>query len=63
MTRISKNIESGFLYVLGVSLSTLSDEFQIYYEQQVNQYGYGKENPAFKPHMKDAALAEKVAQM
>jgi Tol biopolymer transport system component len=63
MTRISKNIESGFLYVLGVSLSTLSDEFQIYYEQQVNQYSHGKENPAFKPLMKDAALSEKVAQM
>ncbi|MBI1266419.1 MAG: hypothetical protein GC193_03205 [Cryomorphaceae bacterium] len=63
MTRISKNIESGFLYVLGVSLSSLADEFQIYYEQQVNQYGSGKENPAFKPFLKDAALAEKVAQM
>ena len=27
MTRVSKNIESGFIYVLGINLSKLSDDF------------------------------------
>lgn len=63
MTRISKNIESGFLYVLGVSLDTLFAEFQIYYGQQINQYSHSRENPTFKPITNDQALAALVAAM
>ncbi len=34
MTRVSRNPESGFLFVLGVSLKTLTQECLAYYEQQ-----------------------------
>ncbi len=36
MTRVSRNIESGFLFVLGVSLKTLTDECFAYYR---NRFG------------------------
>ena len=34
MARVSRNVENGFLFVLGVSLETLITEFQRYYQQQ-----------------------------
>ncbi len=34
MTRISRNVESGFLFVLGVSLKTLSYEYLEYYKKK-----------------------------
>jgi Tol biopolymer transport system component len=34
MTKISRNIESGFLYVLGVSTNTLTDEFLKFYKKK-----------------------------
>jgi len=34
MTRISRNIENGFLFVLGTSLSTLVDDYHAYYQQR-----------------------------
>ncbi|MDG1260982.1 MAG: hypothetical protein P8H59_09845 [Flavobacteriales bacterium] len=37
MTRINRNIESGYLFVLGTSLNTLSGEFINYYSQQFDQ--------------------------
>ena len=37
MTRVSKNIESGFIYVLGINLSKLSDDFINYYKNRYTQ--------------------------
>ena len=34
MTKISRNIESGFLYVLGTSLSSLSNDFYRFYQKK-----------------------------
>ena len=34
MTRISRNVESGYLYVIGVSLKTLSFEYLSYYQKR-----------------------------
>lgn len=34
MTRVSRNVESGFLYVLGVSLKELSKDFVTYYQDR-----------------------------
>jgi hypothetical protein len=37
MTRVSRNIESGFLFVLGVSLRTLTDECFAYYRAKFSE--------------------------
>ena len=37
MTRVSRNIESGFLYVLGTSLKNLSHDFVAYYRERYNK--------------------------
>lgn len=37
MTRVSRNAESGFLFVLGVSLKTLSDECLAHYRQRFEE--------------------------
>ncbi|MBK6777698.1 MAG: PD40 domain-containing protein [Flavobacteriales bacterium] len=37
MTRVSRNAESGFLFVLGVSLKTLSEECVAYYRDRFNE--------------------------
>ena len=37
MTRISRNAESGFLYVLGLSLSSLTEEFLEYYRNRFRE--------------------------
>lgn len=49
MTRVSRNIESGFLFVLGVSLSTLTDEFYDYYEQQFMADDRSRNMPEVNP--------------
>jgi len=41
MTKISKSVESGFLYVLGVSFKTFTQEWIDYYDKKY--YGYDKE--------------------
>ena len=47
MTRVSKNIESGFIYVLGINLSKLSDDFINYYKNRYTSDLEGKINPQF----------------
>ena len=47
MTRVSKNIESGFIYVLGVNLSKLSDDFVSYYKKRYLSDIEGRINPQF----------------
>ncbi|GAB5539706.1 MAG: hypothetical protein Salg2KO_18090 [Salibacteraceae bacterium] len=37
MARISRNVESGFMFVLGISLSTLIDDANTYFEHRYNQ--------------------------
>ena len=37
MTRISRNIENGFLFVLGTSLNTLIEDYQLYYRQKYDE--------------------------
>lgn len=61
MTRISRSIESGFLFVLGASLNTVTDEFIDYYGQQFRQDQRRKSNPDFLP-LYPAGQAEKQAE-
>ncbi|MCH2198539.1 MAG: hypothetical protein MK081_07130 [Flavobacteriales bacterium] len=49
MTRISRSIESGFLFVLGTSLDTITEEFLAYYQQQFEQDIRRKSGPQFDP--------------
>ena len=37
MTRVSRNIESGYLYVLGTTLTTLSKDFVAYYKERYSK--------------------------
>lgn len=48
MTRISRNIESGFLFVLGVSLNSLTDDYLEYYEDYYKARDKQKEQPDLK---------------
>ncbi|NNK81040.1 MAG: hypothetical protein HKO93_06050, partial [Flavobacteriales bacterium] len=45
MTRLSRNVESGFIFVIGVPLDRLFEEHQIYYSNYFNQSGIGRKNP------------------
>ena len=47
MTRVSKNIESGFIYVLGINLSKLSDDFINYYKNRYTSDLEGRIEPQF----------------
>jgi Tol biopolymer transport system component len=49
MTRISRNIESGFLFVLGVSLRTLSDDYVAYYKKRYTDDEKFRIKPEQKP--------------
>ena len=49
MTRISRSIESGFLFVLGTSLDTITEEFLDYYGQQYRQDVRKRALPEFDP--------------
>jgi hypothetical protein len=49
MTRISRSIESGFLFVLGASLDTITEEFHDYYGQQFRRDLSRKATPVFDP--------------
>ena len=48
MSRISRNVESGFLFVLGMSLGTLQTEFQEYYIQKYKRIDTYKEDIALE---------------
>ncbi|MEM7162924.1 MAG: hypothetical protein AAF487_10865 [Bacteroidota bacterium] len=73
MSRISRNVESGFLFVLGMSLSTLQSEFENYYIEKYKKRDIGKseftqENIEYKSKKKHVysqiklnPLEEKVA--
>ncbi len=45
MTRMSRNVESGFIFVIGVTLDRLFEEHQIYYANYFNQKGVGRMDP------------------
>lgn len=49
MTRISRSIESGFLFVLGASLTTITEEFHDYYGQQFRRDLRKRSIPVFDP--------------
>ena len=49
MTRISRNIESGFLFVIGTSLKTLSAEYLDYYRKRYEIDEKFRTNPTFEP--------------
>ncbi len=49
MTRINRNTESGFLYVLGVSLKQLSTNYIDYYQRQYLDEDKGRNLPSVKP--------------
>ncbi len=49
MTRISRSIESGFLFVLGASLTTITEEFHDYYGQQFRRDLRKRSMPVFDP--------------
>jgi len=58
MTRLSRNVESGFLFVLGLSLDTVTNDFIKYYK---DKYSSVKSNiiPGYAPKpSKDATRAE-----
>ena len=37
MARVSRNVESGFMFVLGISLATLIEDANVYFEHRYNQ--------------------------
>ncbi|HOY31957.1 MAG TPA: hypothetical protein PKW80_08775 [Bacteroidales bacterium] len=45
LTKVSRNVESGFLYVLGVSFKNLSKEWLAYYEQQYTADDQNRQRP------------------
>lgn len=45
LSRLSKNVESGFMYVLGVSLKDLSDQWLVYYETRYSLSNEEREIP------------------
>ncbi len=49
MTRVSRNIESGFMFVLGVSLATLNEDYMAYYENYFLQKQRVKDMPKLSP--------------
>ncbi|MDZ4823775.1 MAG: hypothetical protein SH856_09970 [Flavobacteriales bacterium] len=49
MTRMSRNIESGFLFVLGISLDTVSADFINYYREKFPANIPGKSLPGYEP--------------
>lgn len=58
MTRISRSIDSGFLFVLGADLNTIVDEALDYFTQQFRQEDRRRATPAFEP-VYPAGQAEK----
>ncbi len=49
MARMSRNIDNGFLFVLGTSLKSLSQEFITYYQDQYRVQGHGRHNIPWEP--------------
>jgi Tol biopolymer transport system component len=52
MTRLTKNIESGFLYVLGLTLNELQTNWIDFYKSQYNIFDYLVTNPNSKSLLK-----------
>lgn len=61
MTKISKSVESGFLYVLGVSFKTFTQEWIDYYDKKYYEYDKSLSLPEVKALFK-AKKAGKVYQ-
>jgi Tol biopolymer transport system component len=49
MTKISRNIESGFLFVLGTSLNSLSEDFLDYYKDMSTLQNRNRQSPELAP--------------
>lgn len=47
LTRISKNVENGFLFVIGISLRNLSEEYLRYYQDKFEQDRINRSTPNF----------------
>ncbi|MCG8697968.1 MAG: hypothetical protein MI922_07935 [Bacteroidales bacterium] len=52
MTKVNKNINSGFLYVLGFSLKDLSKDWYAYYSKMYEEFEQRAEFPQDKPILK-----------
>lgn len=49
MSRVTRNVESGFLFVLGLSTETVMKEFNSYYQQKYVSRDYNKMHPSLTP--------------
>lgn len=47
LTRISKNVENGFLFVIGVSLKSLSEDYLTYYQNKFETDKINRSEPTF----------------
>ncbi|MDD4148961.1 MAG: hypothetical protein PHE33_02920, partial [Bacteroidales bacterium] len=52
LTRVTKNMESGFLYVLGSSLTMLQANWNMYYKMQYDAFDLSTNNPESKNLLK-----------
>ena len=59
MTRLSRNVESGFLFVLGMNLDTITKEFNKYYKEKYGRLKLQQIPGAPAPLSPDATKAEK----
>ncbi len=51
MTRITQSVEKGFLYVLGVSMKSLTKEWKSYYEKEYNEFAKSDEEEYLKKEL------------
>lgn len=52
LTKVSRNVENGFLYVLGVKFKTLAKDWLVYYEKQYKENDSLRQVPGEKPLLK-----------
>ncbi|NQX92055.1 MAG: PD40 domain-containing protein [Flavobacteriales bacterium] len=62
MTKVSRNVESGFLYILGVSLSSLMDDFNAYYYRTYSSDQLTKKMPEWEPETVKPNTAERSSR-
>lgn len=61
MTRISRNIENGFLFVLGISVGTLTENYRDYYRQRFRDEDRLKPLPAGSPLLSEKLREENAS--
>lgn len=62
MTRVSRNAESAFLFVLGVSMKTLSQDYLAYYKLRYDDQDRTKTLPSEKPIVKKPKVTRVYTQ-